>query len=664
MALHVSTMLLSSTSPAIAMPSQYYAAGAARERTISYTAICNRRSPTSSLPTPAFIWKRSRSTYNPSRAVFMNAQLKHIQVGITRNNRVVRELQLTSFDDSNSARREAAATTKREVRAQIAEVGPRRSASSVAGGNLIEKAVLNTAETLLATWIEVGRSTTVSPLINPSAPKMFTVGNFAPVDRECPPDENVEIESGTIPSCLNGGVYLRNGANPRHEPGFGYHYFDGDGMLHIVKFRDGKATYCCRYIRTNRFIQEEKAGKPLFPKMMGEIHGFIGLARLALYGLRAMLGVLDPVGGIGTANAGLAFFNGKLLAMSEDDQPYAVHITDDGDLRTIGRYDFNGALKATNMTAHPKIDPKTGEMFSYTVNFLQAPYLTLFKVSADGKKRANVNITLPEACLIHDFAITSKYIVIPDTQIVFRMQEMFNAKSPVCIDDKKIPRFGVLPRNATTEARIKWFDLPDSSCFHYVNAWEEGDEIVVVGSTPSPIQFTFHQPDKMELRLARFHLNLKTGTAYKQEVASNANFDGGQFNKMYQHKKTRYVYGVLSGPFPKYGGIAKFDLEASQNNDVTQQAVVGWHKFPANCFCSEPYFVPRSTDPSILEDDGYILTYYHDEAANVSKLLVLDARSPTLEIVTSLKLPHRVPYGFHGLFVTNEQLSNQKPSLV
>lgn len=328
------------------------------------------------------------------------------------------------------------------------------------------------------------------------------------------------------------------------------------------------------------------------------------------------------------------------------------------------RYDFNGALKAVNMTAHPKIDPKTGEMFSYSVNFFQAPYLTLFKVSVDGRKRANVNITLPEACLIHDFAITSKYIVFPDTQIVLRMQDMFSAKSPVCVADKKIPRFGVLPRNATTEARIKWFDLPDSTCFHYVNAWEEGDEIIVVGSTLSPIHFTFQQSDKLELRLATFHLNLKTGKAYKQEVASNANFDGGQFNKMYQCKKTRYVYGVLSGPFPKYGGIAKFDLEASQNNDVTQQAVVGWHKFPANCFCSEPYFVPRSTNPSILEDDGYILTYYHDEAANVSKLLVLDARSPTLEIVTSLKLPHRIPYGFHGLFVTNEQLSNQKPSLV
>ncbi len=253
MALHVSTMLLSSTSPAIAMPIQYSSAGAARERTISYTAICNRRLPTSSLPTPAFIWKRSMSTYNPSRAVFMNAQLKHIRVGITRNNRVVREFQLTSFDDSNSARREAAATTRREVRAQIAEVGPRRSAA--AGGNLIEKAVLNTAETLLASWIEVGRSRTVSPLINPSAPEMFTVGNFAPVDRECPPDENVEIESGTIPSCLNGGVYLRNGGNPRLEPDFGYHYFDGDGMLHIVKFRDGKATYCCRYIRTNRYAR-------------------------------------------------------------------------------------------------------------------------------------------------------------------------------------------------------------------------------------------------------------------------------------------------------------------------------------------------------------------------------------------------------------------------
>jgi 9-cis-epoxycarotenoid dioxygenase len=95
---------------------------------------------------------------------------------------------------------------------------------------------------------------------------------------------------------------------------------------------------------------------------------------------------------------------------------------------------------------------------------------------------------------------------------------MFNAKSPVCIDDKKIPRFGVLPRNATTEARIKWFDLPDSTCFHYVNAWEEGDEIVVVGSTLSPIHFTFQQSEKLELRLATFHLNLKTGKAYKQEL--------------------------------------------------------------------------------------------------------------------------------------------------
>jgi hypothetical protein len=187
----------------------------------------------------------------------MNGQLKHIQVGITRNNRVARELQLTSFDDSNSARREpAATTTRREVRARISEVGPRRSAAaSVPGGNLIKTAVLKTAETLLGTWIEQGQSKTVSPLINSSAPEMFTVGNFAPVDRECPPDENVEIESGTIPSCLNGGVYLRNGGNPPHEPGFGYHYFDGDGMLHIIKFRDVKATYCCRYIRTNRYAQ-------------------------------------------------------------------------------------------------------------------------------------------------------------------------------------------------------------------------------------------------------------------------------------------------------------------------------------------------------------------------------------------------------------------------
>ncbi len=86
-----------------------------------------------------------------------------------------------------------------------------------------------------------------------------------------------------------------------------------------------------------RWLHEEKVGRPLFPKALGKVHRLVGLTRLVVFFFRACLGVVDYGGGIGTSNVGLAFFNDKLLAMSKEDKPYIVHITNDGDIHTIGR---------------------------------------------------------------------------------------------------------------------------------------------------------------------------------------------------------------------------------------------------------------------------------------------------------------------------------------
>ena len=84
-------------------------------------------------------------------------------------------------------------------------------------------------------------------------------------------------------------------------------------------------------------MHEERAGRPLFTKALGELEGLGGVARLALLQLRGMVGVADLSQGMGAANAGLEYFNGMLLAMSEDDMPYAIRVTDDGDVETVGR---------------------------------------------------------------------------------------------------------------------------------------------------------------------------------------------------------------------------------------------------------------------------------------------------------------------------------------
>ncbi|KAH9314207.1 hypothetical protein KI387_022834, partial [Taxus chinensis] len=155
---------------------------------------------------------------------------------------------------------------------------------------------------------------------------------------------------------------------------------------------------------TQRFNEVQKIGRALFPKAIGELRGHAGVARLMLFHARSLFGLVDGRNGMGVANAGLVFFNGSLLAMSEDDLPYAVRVTHDGDLQTLGRFDFDGQLKSA-MIAHPKIDPETGELFALRYQILKKPYLkVLRRLPRLAAKGPDVSISVKEPTMTHDFA--------------------------------------------------------------------------------------------------------------------------------------------------------------------------------------------------------------------------------------------------------------------
>lgn len=494
------------------------------------------------------------------------------------------------------------------------------------------------------------------PLPSTADPRVQLEGNFSPVP-ESGPRRGLEVV-GELPKALE-GVYLRNGANPHFEALAGHHFFDGDGMIHAVRFKDGSASHCCRFTKTYRFEEEEKEGRAFFPKAIGELHGHGGVARLVLYGARCLAGLVNPQEGMGVANAGLVYHNGRLLAMSEDDLPYLVQIQEDGDLETVRRFDFDGQ-HCTSMIAHPKIDPRTGELFALSYNVIRPPYLQYFRISPDGVKVAEVSITLPDATMMHDFAITENYVVIPDQQVVFRMKEMLTGGSPVVHDPTKISRFGLLPKYDADEGRIQWIDVPDCFCFHLWNSWEEGDEVVVLGSCMTPADSIFNDAADSDVPfqslLTEIRLNLTTGKSSRR-VLANLNLEAGQLNRNFVGRKSRYLYLAIAEPWPKISGIAKVDMEAK---DAPGGAVVGQIRYEEGCFGGEPVFVPRTSHPEAPEDDGYILTFRHNENTQKSELVVLDASSSSLDLIATVKLPSRVPYGLHGTFVTARDLANQR----
>lgn len=487
------------------------------------------------------------------------------------------------------------------------------------------------------------------PLPKTADPAVQIAGNFAPVPEQ-PVKHNLPV-AGKIPECIS-GVYVRNGANPLHDPVSGHHLFDGDGMVHAVTFRDGAASYGCRFTETQRLVQERDLGRPVFPKSIGELHGHSGVARLLLFYARGLFGIVDHHHGTGVANAGVVYFNNRLLAMSEDDLPYHVKITPDGDLKTTGRYNFDNQLNST-MIAHPKLDPVSGELFALSYDVIQKPYLKYFRFSPNGEKSPDVEIPINEATMMHDFAITERFVVIPDQQVVFKLQEMIRGGSPVVYDEEKVSRFGILDKYSEDGSEIKWVEAPGCFCFHLWNAWEEPehDEVVVIGSCMTPADSIFNESDEgLQSVLSEIRLNLKTGKSVRKPILSDSeqvNLEAGMVNRNKLGRKTQFAYLAIAEPWPKVSGFAKVDLSTGE----VQKYIYGEEKYGG-----EPLFLPQ--DPNLeFEDDGYILAFVHDEKSWKSELQIVNAM--TMELEASIKLPSRVPYGFHGTFISASDLATQ-----
>ncbi|KAJ9678382.1 hypothetical protein PVL29_020531 [Vitis rotundifolia] len=434
----------------------------------------------------------------------------------------------------------------------------------------------------------------INPPLHPSVdPKHVLTGNFAPVD-ELPPIDCLVME-GELPQSLN-GTYIRNGPNPLHQPRGPHHLFEGDGMLHSIRLSDSRATFCSRYVKTYKYAFEDNVGFPIFPNILSSFHSF------------------------GLANTSLSLFSNRLFALGESNLPYSIHLSEKGDIETIGQC----------------------ETFAFRCSPI-SPYITFFSIDKEGSKQQDVPIlSMTDPTFVHDFSITKQYIVFSESQIETNPLRLMMCKGmPVSAKLDKVPRIGVLPRCASTDSEIRWFKAPGFNTMHATNAWEEGDEeIILVPPNVMSIENLFHNIGKVHLSLEKVRINLRNGSVTRTTL-SQKNLELGSINPSYMRKKNMYAYMGIEKIIPKMSGVVKIDLEL--------ECEVSRRLYGAGCFGREPLFVVK--DGASEEDDGYIVSYVHDNKSGASRFVVMDAKSQTLDVVTAVKLPRRVPYGFHGLFV-------------
>ncbi|HWW65066.1 MAG TPA: carotenoid oxygenase family protein [Sphingomonadaceae bacterium] len=476
--------------------------------------------------------------------------------------------------------------------------------------------------------------------------KNFT-GFFAPsgVEAEVP---HLPVIEGAIPEDLD-GAFFRVAPDPQFPPRAGDDiWFNGDGMVTAFRFKDGGVSMKQRWARTEKFRLEREAGHALF-----------GAYRNPLTDDPAVKGKVR-----GTANTNVVVHAGKLLALKEDSRPVAM---DPVTLETIGEWDFNGKLTSETFTAHPKFDPKTGEMlaFGYAAKGLLTRDIAFYIVSPDGEITTETWFELPYYCMMHDFAVTDDYAIFHVVPIVSDWDRLKANKPHFGFDRQRPIYLGVLPRKGTAED-LRWFTAPNLFASHVMNAYNEGTKVHFDTPMAAGNMFPFFpdteeapfDPVAAQSRVTRWTVDM---TANSDEIEMTRLTElVGEFPRIddrFAGQKYRHGYLLVQDmekPVDLPGGrsasgllmntIAHIDVETGE----TDTYWVG----PVSSL-QEPAFIPRPG--SDVEGDGYLVMIENRLAELRSRLLLLDARKVAAGPIAIVDLPFRIRPGLHGNWATADQ---------
>jgi 8'-apo-carotenoid 13,14-cleaving dioxygenase len=441
-----------------------------------------------------------------------------------------------------------------------------------------------------------------------SASNPWLEGRFAPV-REERTDLDLRV-TGRLPPELD-GLYARIGPNPMEvrNPG-AYHWFVGDGMVHGIRLRHGKAQwYRNRWVATDAV--QARRGRPALP----------GSRR----------GVIDVV------NTNVIGHAGRIWALVESG-PLPIEL--DAELESVRRGLFDGAFSAA-FSAHPHQDPGTGALHAICYDALAPMRVQHIVVDAGGRVTRVESIPVQHGPMIHDCAITASSVVILDLPVTFSVAEMLRGYPlPYRWNERHRARVGLLPK-AGRAADVRWFDVDPCFVFHPCNAFDlpDGGAVIDVVVHPRIFHESHVGPEVGEIAFERWTLDASTRRVGRRVLGRGRQ----EFPRCDERRTGReYRFAYVSGFDPMGGArpLLRYDLASG---------TVAEHGFGDRRTPGEFVFVPRS--PTAAEDEGWLIGLVHALDGARTELVVLDARDFTGEAVATVELPAPVPMGFHGNWI-------------
>ena len=450
---------------------------------------------------------------------------------------------------------------------------------------------------------------------------------FEPIRMECD-SAHLSIE-GEIPADLDGTFY-RIGPNPQFPPRGTYNPLNGDGMVHAFRVHKGRISYRNRWVRTQQWTLEHAAGRALF-----------GTSGMPSESDSSVAGIRTD----GVANTNLVWHGNRLLALEEGHGPFEL---DPVSLETIGRWSFREKLPR-NMTAHPKIDPDSGEMIFFA-NFPTGRIncdIEFYLANSAGALIRSQMITGPFAALVHDFAVTRDFIILAMCPVTVSTKRAMAGGPTIAWEPEKGTQVAIMPRNGGAED-VRWFSGPPCMTWHVMNAFNERDRIVADVCQQKEPQFPFADgsptdPGRATQLLTRWEFDWEKPGSFTMERLSDERceypgIDERRLGSSYRHGYVACIGGPGSDDI-FHRGIGHFDHSIGK---MRVYATV------PRCAVAEPVFVPRHREAR--EGEGYLLTNVFDEDRNASHLAIFDAEDIERGPIARAHLDHRVPVGFHGLW--------------